>query len=321
MTIEMVFLDIGGVLYDDTVYARAWHRALRDAGARFTDAEFDEEYTRARTEQSGSFRRRLVARFLPDGDLRELESLAARYWHYPPSALYDDVRPVPRGAAGCGTGSASSPTSRGRSAPRCDVTVSSRSSRSGGSPTSSASGSPIPRSSSSSVKAAGVAPGASVMVGDRLDYDMRPATQVGMRTVWMLRGEAPDEPTRGSARGDRRGDREPRRPAGGAGTALVGMSTTASSRHILVVGAGFAGLYAAMGLKDAAAAGHRVTVVNEESFFQYQPFLPEVASGTIDPRAAVVPLRRVLKHCRIVIGEVTRVDHAAREAHRADGGR
>jgi NADH:quinone reductase (non-electrogenic) len=85
--------------------------------------------------------------------------------------------------------------------------------------------------------------------------------------------------------------------------------------HILVVGAGFAGLYAAMGLKDMVAAGHHVTVINEESFFQYQPFLPEVASGTIDPRAAVVPLRRVLKHCRIVIGEVTRVDHVAREAH------
>jgi NADH:ubiquinone reductase (H+-translocating) len=76
-----------------------------------------------------------------------------------------------------------------------------------------------------------------------------------------------------------------------------------------------------MGLKGAVAAGHRVTVINQESFFQYQPFLPEVASGTIDPRAAVVPLRRVLKHCRIVIGEVTRVDHAGREAHvRTSGG-
>jgi NADH dehydrogenase len=85
--------------------------------------------------------------------------------------------------------------------------------------------------------------------------------------------------------------------------------------HILVVGAGFAGLHAAMGLKGAVAAGHRVTVVNPESFFQYQPFLPEVASGTIDPRAAVVPLRRVLKHCRFAIGEVTRVDHDARAAH------
>src|SRR5918996_2733387 len=93
MTIEIVFLDIGGVLYDDTVYARAWHRALRDAGARFTDGEFDEEYTRARTDQSGSFRRRLIARFLPGADIRELEGLAARYWHYPPSALYADAIP------------------------------------------------------------------------------------------------------------------------------------------------------------------------------------------------------------------------------------
>ena len=38
-------------------------------------------------------------------------------------------------------------------------------------------------------------PAAAVMVGDRLDYDVRPAKRVGMRAIWMLRGEAPDEPT------------------------------------------------------------------------------------------------------------------------------
>jgi NADH dehydrogenase len=76
-----------------------------------------------------------------------------------------------------------------------------------------------------------------------------------------------------------------------------------------------------MGLKHVVAGGHRVTVVNPESFFQYQPFLPEVASGTIDPRAAVVPLRRILRHCRLVVGEVLRLDHAACEAHvRTSGG-
>jgi NADH:ubiquinone reductase (H+-translocating) len=88
-----------------------------------------------------------------------------------------------------------------------------------------------------------------------------------------------------------------------------------TGRRILVVGTGFAGLYAAMGSKEAVANGHRVTVVNPESFFQYQPFLPEVASGTIDPRAAVVPLRGVLRHCELLIGEVTRVDHDERRAH------
>jgi NADH:ubiquinone reductase (H+-translocating) len=83
---------------------------------------------------------------------------------------------------------------------------------------------------------------------------------------------------------------------------------------ILVVGAGFAGLYAAMGLKGPAREGHRITVVNPENFMQYQPFLPEVASGTIDPRAVVVPLRSALRHCEIVVGTVARVDHASRRA-------
>lgn len=87
-----------------------------------------------------------------------------------------------------------------------------------------------------------------------------------------------------------------------------------TGKRILVVGAGFAGLYAAMGMKALTRAGHRVVVVNPENFMQYQPFLPEVASGTIDPRAVVVPLRGVLRHCEIVIGEVERLDHDRREA-------
>ncbi|HET7237062.1 MAG TPA: NAD(P)/FAD-dependent oxidoreductase [Actinomycetota bacterium] len=94
-----------------------------------------------------------------------------------------------------------------------------------------------------------------------------------------------------------------------------------AGKRVLVVGAGFGGLYAAMQLRPAVDAGHRVTVVNPENFMKYQPFLPEVASGTIDPRAVAVPLRRVLRHCEVVIGEVERLDHDGREAHvrRSDG--
>ena len=87
-----------------------------------------------------------------------------------------------------------------------------------------------------------------------------------------------------------------------------------AGERILVVGAGFAGLYAAMGMRALARAGHRITVVNPQNFMQYQPFLPEVASGTIDPRAIAVPLRTTLRHCEIVIGEVERLDHGARQA-------
>jgi HAD superfamily hydrolase (TIGR01549 family) len=194
MGIEIVFFDIGGVMYDDTVYARAWHRALRDAGARFTDAEFDDEYTRARSAQAGSFRRRLTARFLPGGDLPELERLAARYWHYPPSALYDDVIPCLEELHGSHRlGVIANQPGEVRAAMRRDgldgyFEVWGVSDELGV-------GKPDPALFELSVKAARVAPDAAVMVGDRLDYDMRPAKRVGMRAIWMLRGEAPDDPT------------------------------------------------------------------------------------------------------------------------------
>jgi len=85
-------------------------------------------------------------------------------------------------------------------------------------------------------------------------------------------------------------------------------------KRVLIVGGGFAGMYAAMEMKRLADAGHRITLVSAENFMQYQPFLPEVASGTIDPRAVVVPLRSVLKHVNVVVGEVTTIDHVARHA-------
>ncbi len=47
----------------------------------------------------------------------------------------------------------------------------------------------------------------------------------------------------------------------------------------------------------------------------YQPFLPEAAAGSISPRHVVVPLRRVLRGCRLLVGEAVTVDHAARTAH------
>ena len=87
-----------------------------------------------------------------------------------------------------------------------------------------------------------------------------------------------------------------------------------SAERILIVGGGFIGMYAARRLEHLTREGHRITLVNPENFMQYQPFLPEVASGTIDPRAVVVPLRQALRRTRLVIGEVQRIDHDARLA-------
>ncbi len=57
-----------------------------------------------------------------------------------------------------------------------------------------------------------------------------------------------------------------------------------------------------------------ITVVTPDPYMTYQPFLPEAAAGAISPRHVVVPLRRVLDRCRILIGEATAVDHAKRTA-------
>lgn len=55
-------------------------------------------------------------------------------------------------------------------------------------------------------------------------------------------------------------------------------------------------------------------IVDPQPHMTYQPFLPEAAAGNISPRHSVVPLRRELKNCRIVAGEVVKVAHASRLA-------
>ena len=58
--------------------------------------------------------------------------------------------------------------------------------------------------------------------------------------------------------------------------------------------------------------------MNPDNFMLYQPFLPEVASGLIDPRAVVVPLRRVLRRTELVVGEVERHRPRGTERQRSD---
>ncbi|MFD3512455.1 NAD(P)/FAD-dependent oxidoreductase [Streptomyces sp. NPDC058657] len=89
--------------------------------------------------------------------------------------------------------------------------------------------------------------------------------------------------------------------------------------RILVVGGGYVGMYTALHLqrklkRQLAEGGAEITVVTPDPYMTYQPFLPEAAAGSISPRHVVVPLRRVLPRCRIVIGEVGSLDHAKRSA-------
>ncbi len=86
-------------------------------------------------------------------------------------------------------------------------------------------------------------------------------------------------------------------------------------KRILVVGAGHVGLYAALRLsKKLRARDAEVIVVDPQPHMTYQPFLPEAAAGNISPRHSVVPLRRELRRCRVLSGEVTRIEHARKVA-------
>ena len=71
----------------------------------------------------------------------------------------------------------------------------------------------------------------------------------------------------------------------------------------LVLGGGFAGGYVARLLGKRGA-----TIVSPENFMLYTPLLPEAASGTLEPRHVVVPLRLMCPHAELLLGRATGVD-------------
>ena len=85
--------------------------------------------------------------------------------------------------------------------------------------------------------------------------------------------------------------------------------------RILIVGGGYVGMYTALRLqKKLRRSNVRITVVDPRSYMTYQPFLPEAAAGSLEPRHVIVPLRRTLKHCQVITGRVVRISHADRTA-------
>ena len=71
----------------------------------------------------------------------------------------------------------------------------------------------------------------------------------------------------------------------------------------LVLGGGFAGSYVARLLQRRGA-----TIVSRENFMLYTPLLPEAASGTLEPRHVVVPLRLMCPHAELVLGKAVGID-------------
>lgn len=94
-----------------------------------------------------------------------------------------------------------------------------------------------------------------------------------------------------------------------------GMGKTRKVPRILILGGGYVGFYTAMQLRRRL--GRRevaIVVVDPRSYMTYQPFLPEAAAGSLEPRHVVAPHRRELRGCTILSGRVTGLDHGKRRA-------
>ncbi|QPP05681.1 HAD family hydrolase [Streptomyces bathyalis] len=199
-SVEAVFFDIGGPLYDDENFVRAVLSAIDDLRAErdlppASRARFREIYDETRARQHGSLRGALAAEFLGDtGHRKLLHERTGPYWTHPEGTLHSDVLPCLRelhgrvrtGVLANQEATVLEPLRRDGVAPYVDVWA--------------VSGivgveKPDPQLFAWALREAGAAAGNAVHVGNRLDTDVRPARALGLGTIWVLRGEAPPEPT------------------------------------------------------------------------------------------------------------------------------
>lgn len=85
------------------------------------------------------------------------------------------------------------------------------------------------------------------------------------------------------------------------------------TKKVLVLGGGYVGLYTALSLRRKTGRDVKIMVVDRRPYMTYYPFLPETAAGSIEPRHAVVPLRKEMKGIKVVQGKVSEIRHGERQ--------
>jgi NADH:ubiquinone reductase (H+-translocating) len=100
---------------------------------------------------------------------------------------------------------------------------------------------------------------------------------------------------------------------------VTGARETTKPPHVLILGGGFAGLYAAKDLRNARV---RVTVVDRRNHHLFQPMLYQVATAGLNPSDIASPIRSILRGSRnteVLLAEVRDVDVDARTVRFTDG--
>ena len=100
------------------------------------------------------------------------------------------------------------------------------------------------------------------------------------------------------------------------------MADDGKPRHrVVIVGGGFGGLLAALGLRKAPGD---ITLIDRRNFHLFQPLLYQVATGGLSPANIAAPLRSILKrqaNARVLLGEATGFDLADKAVLLKDGAR
>jgi len=95
----------------------------------------------------------------------------------------------------------------------------------------------------------------------------------------------------------------------------AGIATSRTRPRIVVIGGGFAGLWAVRALRRAAAD---IVLIDRYNHHTFQPLLYQVATAGLAAPSIAAPLRHILRkqaNVTVQLGEVTRIDAAARRVH------
>lgn len=89
--------------------------------------------------------------------------------------------------------------------------------------------------------------------------------------------------------------------------------------HVVILGGGFAGLYAA---RELGRAPVRVTLADRRNHHLFQPMLYQVATAALNPSDIASPIRSVLRqqsNTEVVLADASRIDRESRRVHFTDG--
>lgn len=93
------------------------------------------------------------------------------------------------------------------------------------------------------------------------------------------------------------------------------------SKNIVIIGAGFGGVYTAKNLQTASTSYDlQITLINPKNHFLFTPLLHEVATGGLEPNNATIPLRDIINKDNVntIVDEVKKVDLESRTVFLSD---